>query len=388
VRRQRLDSFNLDARQMMGNRLRVQARMSKGGNVQHYQAADGRTIKEYRPESEVFDAESLASAHGAPVTYYHPSTGAVIPDSFSRDVVGHIDSDVRRGDDGEHTQGTIWIGRRDAIDGVLGGALVELSAGYSCDLVDEAGVSPGGEPYDCVQKNIRWDHCALLNAGQARAGRGARILDSAEPVRVMRLDATGNAIPPAAPAQENSMTDHADAEKQIETLTAQVASEKARADTAESTIADANATLARVEGERDAAKSDADAAVARAEKAEGELAALAKAKADAEAEAVRVAVLADAKLVAGETFACDGDADAIRAAACTACGVTVDGKHPAYVEGRFSGLLEARKAGEGRTIGDARLAVVGGGTTPPAAVEPVETVTEIFAAKARGAVAK
>ena len=48
----------------------------------------------------------------------------------------------------------------------------ELSLGYTVDLVTESGTY-NGEPYDCIQTNIKYNHLAIVD--EARAGPEARI---------------------------------------------------------------------------------------------------------------------------------------------------------------------------------------------------------------------
>lgn len=70
---------------------------------------DKSTVKVYRPESEVFKADSLATFAAAPVTVDHPST-PVTADNWRALGVGEINGDVVR--DGQRVRVPIIV--RDA----------------------------------------------------------------------------------------------------------------------------------------------------------------------------------------------------------------------------------------------------------------------------------
>ncbi len=148
--------------------------------VQVYTDAAGREVREYRPPEEVFAAESQASLAGIPVTIGHP--GAVDSTNWRKHAVGHVsDAPPSRRPDGasEWLEAGVYVADGSTLDRVERGDLVEVSMGYTADVVPQAGTAPDGTRYDAVQKNIRFNHLALLQDGRARAGRGARLrLDS------------------------------------------------------------------------------------------------------------------------------------------------------------------------------------------------------------------
>lgn len=47
----------------------------------------------------------------------------------------------------------------------------ELSCGYTLDLDETSGVTPDGEHYDAVQRNIRYNHLAIVHRGRAGVSR-------------------------------------------------------------------------------------------------------------------------------------------------------------------------------------------------------------------------
>ncbi len=158
--------------------LRVRARIARTGVLTYPHQ------REYRSESEVFDAKSLATLEGAPVVLPHDHRDFVTSADWKRKSVGHV-TDVSR--DGDFILGTLVISDGDAIDAVERGELVELSAGY-LSSVDPTPGTFDGESYDVVQRSIKYNHVALLPRGAARAGRDVRILRSdALEVSVRRL---------------------------------------------------------------------------------------------------------------------------------------------------------------------------------------------------------
>lgn len=155
----------------------VEAYPSRTG-IQKY-IVDGKIVNEFRSKEEVFSQESLDSFWGAVVTIFHPDE-MVNPSNSKEFSVGTVLSPASPSDD--HTKTTLQILREDAIKRVESGELVELSVGYTCDVVPQAG-EHNGLKYDAVQKNIRCNHIALLPAGAGRAGVTARLkLDTADGV--------------------------------------------------------------------------------------------------------------------------------------------------------------------------------------------------------------
>lgn len=134
--------------------------------------APDAVIRLYRPDEEVFDAESLASFNHVPLTLDHPSEAIVSADNWSQIAKGEVCDVVR---DHDYVSGTVIIKSRDAIEAVDNG-MVELSAGYRFELDLTPGVTPDGQPYDGVQRHIRGNHVAIVN--KARCGSACRIGDS------------------------------------------------------------------------------------------------------------------------------------------------------------------------------------------------------------------
>lgn len=155
--------------------LRVWCKAARVG-TQLYTRGDGAQVREYRPEEEVAKPESLASFGMKAVTMGHPP---VLLDSGNTKVhqIGHAGSQVRFNDG--FVEVALLITDKSAIDRIQRGDAQEVSAGYRVDFDPTPGVTPQGESYDGVQRNIRVNHIAVVPKG--RAGRDVRlILDSCD----------------------------------------------------------------------------------------------------------------------------------------------------------------------------------------------------------------
>lgn len=130
-----------------------------------------KTYRVWRPEDEVFKASSLASFAHRPVTIGHPDDH-VTASTWKRDAVGTVGGDVVR--DGGHVRVPLILMDKAAIDLVSGGTR-EISMGYDCQLEMTSGTTPDGQTYDAIQRDIRINHCAIVERG--RAGPACRIGD-------------------------------------------------------------------------------------------------------------------------------------------------------------------------------------------------------------------
>jgi len=141
-----------------------------------YRDAQGKTVRELRPPEEVMHADSLASFGMMPVTNEHPSE-LLTADNAKQYAVGSVSESVVP--EGDKVRAVLMITDASAIEALDAGKS-ELSCGYTADVMQEAGVWQG-QPYDAIQRNIRGNHVALVDAG--RAG----------PACAIRMDAAGAA---------------------------------------------------------------------------------------------------------------------------------------------------------------------------------------------------
>ena len=152
--------------------------------IQVYQNADGTVTREFRPPEEVFNADSLASFKGKPVTDGHPDT-PVTAKNYKDLAAGSMLSEGK--EDGDFVRAELIIQDDKLIDKITNGGKRQLSLGYKVDLDNTPGEF-NGEKYDAIQRNIRVNHVAVV--GAARAGNMARLnLDRADAVQLEKESA-------------------------------------------------------------------------------------------------------------------------------------------------------------------------------------------------------
>jgi hypothetical protein len=295
--------------------VRVPATISRTG-LQTY-TKDGKPFIEYRPASEVFAPESLASLAGVPVTLRHPNQD--VTRDNARDVqVGHA-SDLPPeahvkvdGSADEWVRAPLYIADGGVQDAIERGEAGTISCGYSCELeMCPTGTAPDGTKCDAIQRAIRFNHVAILTTSERpRAGGEARLrLDSqGKPMKLITIDGV----------ELEYGSDKHIAKLQSDSVAA-VAVQSARAD--------------KAEAERDTQKE-------RADKAE---LAVSPDKIDSLVEA-RMSLLARAAKLLPGTYETKGKSDAQVRADAVAAKIGADkitGKSEAYVEARFDSLTDA-----------------------------------------------
>ncbi len=301
--------------------LRGEAVVTRTG-VFRYINADGTERRELRHPDDILQEDSLGSMKMIPVTIDHPREIVGSGNAASLQV-GMTGETVRA--DGSQIVASLTITSAAGIAAVQRGDQ-QLSLGYHLDLEEEAGTYEG-EAYTHRQRNVRYNHLALVR--KARAGDAARLnLDGA-----------------AILSKESEMTDktmarvairglHYDAEPEVERHLVDLNTQITRMDGEAATAA---AALTKATAERDEHK-------ARADKAEADLA---EARSDAAIEkrvAARLALDGKAKALF-PAIKLDGkstQAVMIEALAHVHKGLNLDGKSTDYIEARFDAAVEAR----------------------------------------------
>jgi hypothetical protein len=155
--------------------LRAKAIVTRCGIFQ-YLNSDGTIKNELRHPDDVFDSASLESMKMLPVTNGHPTERLVKPENSRRLSVGYTGELIDT--DGHHVLANFVVTDQQAIEEVFKNGKNQLSLGYQADLIDEDGMWQGVK-YSSRQKNIRYNHLALVTS--ARAGDMAKIaLDSSD----------------------------------------------------------------------------------------------------------------------------------------------------------------------------------------------------------------
>lgn len=132
---------------------------------------DRGAIRVYRSEDQVFADEAIRSYAYRPITVDHPSE-RVTSQNWRDLSAGMTGGDVMR--DGQLVRVPMTLMDESAITEWEGGKR-ELSMGYDAEIEFTDGVSPEGERYDAIQKNMRMNHLALV--ARARGGDQLRLGD-------------------------------------------------------------------------------------------------------------------------------------------------------------------------------------------------------------------
>ena len=133
-------------------------------------------ISVQRPESEVFSPETIASFEGMPVTNDHPPDGVDVSNIRALQK-GHAHN-VRRGtgEESDLLLADLIITDPVLIDLILDGKR-EISCGYTYELCEENGTY--------IQRKIRGNHVAVVDAGRAGHRVSIRDHEPAEPAFVI-----------------------------------------------------------------------------------------------------------------------------------------------------------------------------------------------------------
>lgn len=320
--------------------------------VFEYPNADGTVRREYRPPEEVFKPDSMASFGMRPVTDDHPPEFLTSEntDTYSCGMTGET---VRRV--GDQMVGTLLVTKGTLRKKMEAGDQVQLSNGYTLDLDWTPGVTPDGEKYDAVQRNIEGNHLAVVK--YARAGPEARVRMDSRAGAVVGLGPVQSRAPEANVAgvikiggidYEAGSAQAAQAlQQQQERLDAkEKALEKQRADGAEA-LAKTQAELKKAQAEVESQRARADAAEDKAKKLKTEL--------DAAPEAIgnrirnRLALESSAREVLGPKYRLDGLGDRdVKLAVLKELVPDLDlkDKPDGYVDGRFDHALEEFRGDE------------------------------------------
>jgi hypothetical protein len=174
--------------------LRVWCRAARSG-TQLYKRADGSQVREYRPPEEVSKPESLSTFGMKPATWGHPP---VLLDAANTKQyqVGYSGSQVRYNDG--FVEVALVVTDQDAIEKIKRKDATEVSAGYKVDFDPTPGLTPEGESYEGVQRNIRVNHIAIVPRG--RAGPEVRLLmDRMDAADAVAFDSALQPCTPASP---------------------------------------------------------------------------------------------------------------------------------------------------------------------------------------------
>ncbi len=301
------------------------ARVARANNIQDYMPheigqppkADGSPYRIFRPEAEIFAKDSLSSACNRPIVLNHPA-GDVTAANWKALSVGDTGGEIMR--DGESMVVPVMVMDAAGVTAVRS-THPEFSWGYTAELAMTPGKF-GDAAYDGTIHTVRYNHLAAVPS--ARGGHDLRIIDERtipeKPAMKIKIgdaevDLTDGAAVALAVGTLNATL--ADAQRQVGTLTAELA-------TATTTIEARDGTITALNQK-----------VADAEVTPAKLQALADARAK---------LITDAKAIAGATLVVDGktDAEIRKAAVVIKLGdAKAAAMSDAAIEGAFVALIPA-----------------------------------------------
>lgn len=238
------------------------ALVGRANNIQEYRAAEldlkdrapDELIRVFRPADAVFATDALSSLAHRPITLDHPSTN-VTADNWRELSVGDVGGEIVR--DGEFIRVPIKIMDAAAISSVQTDRR-EFSLGYSANIEMKDGEFEG-HAYDAVMSGYSYNHLAAVKS--ARGGADLRITDERPDDRRKPAEK-----PPVSSDPQNSLGDAAmphtliidglqvpdvsDAAKAaIEKLQGQVKDANTQVGTLTADLATANTTIQTRDGE-------------------------------------------------------------------------------------------------------------------------------------------
>lgn len=304
--------------------------------VFQYVNNDGTIRHELRHPDDVFNADSLASLKLKPVTDNHPPE-LVNSDNANVYAIGSTGESVTIDENSVAIKFSVH--RKDAIKKVANGKR-ELSLGYKLDLIEESGVWDG-VPYTHRQKNIRYNHLAIVD--QARAGRMARI----------NMD--GFAVQLHHDEEDKSMTD-----KEMQTVNLDGLTYRADAEVAKAYEKALSAKEKALNAEKQV-RMDAEALKGQVDELKAQLEAVKATHNDeamAKAVAERVALLETVKRVVN-IDGLQGSSDRLIKETVIKAKheINLDGKSDDYVNARFDALIESLPSVEDEALAKQKQAV-------------------------------
>ena len=371
--------------------LRVWARAARTG-TQLYRRADGTQVREYRPPEEVSNPDALTTFGMKPATWNHPP---ILLDSANTQQyqIGYSGSQVKYNNG--FVEVAVVITDATSIEKIKRKEATEVSAGYKVDFDPTPGITPEGESYDGVQRNIRVNHIAIVPRG--RAGPEVRLLldrmDSADAVSWDESEAVLQPHSTASPVMATVKLDGLEIDLPAEAATAvqsfardmgrQLSAAEAQNVTLKTRVDALEEQIESLASEKEAAEGRADAYEQRfTELGENSTSRLDQAEID-QLVAARLNTLQTLAPAFEDTFKFDGISDeelyaqAFENLTGNAAGPDA---HPAYTQGVVEGILAARSdspeddepeapAARQDSTGLLRNALAGvGGAKPPASV--------------------
>ena len=159
----------------------VNVRLAKAPQVRQYYAYEfpsltgftaDQIINIYTPADELFKPDVIQSFNGVDSTDYHPPKNEINASNWKEYHIGLCEN-VRQ--EGDFLVGDLLIKDKNSIDSIQSNERIEISLGYSADLIIEQGTAPDNTPYQAKFINFKGNHVALVKYG--RCGGDCRVGD-------------------------------------------------------------------------------------------------------------------------------------------------------------------------------------------------------------------
>jgi hypothetical protein len=163
--------------------LKADAYLTRTGIFEYIQ--DNKIIKELRPPEEVFKEDSIDTLRSSPATEDHPPKFLDVKNTSGL-TVGYVSEEINKQD--IYLKALLTVTDEKTIQKIDNKEKTQISCGYTCEI-DKTPGTYNGERYDQIQRNIEYNHVAIVSRG--RAGSEVAIkMDSAEefPFAYMRTD--------------------------------------------------------------------------------------------------------------------------------------------------------------------------------------------------------
>lgn len=176
----------------------VNVRLAKAPQVRQYYAYEfpnlegysaDQVINVYVSSDDLFKPDVIKSFNGVDATDYHPPKNEINASNWKDYHIGDCEN-VRQ--EGEFMMGDLIIKDQNSINAIQSNERIEISLGYSADLVIEQGTAPDGTPYQAKFINFKGNHVALVKYG--RCGGDCRIGDQKPNPKGKKMEVKVNGI--------------------------------------------------------------------------------------------------------------------------------------------------------------------------------------------------
>lgn len=176
----------------------VNVRLAKAPQVRQYYAYEfpnlegysaDQVINVYVSADDLFKPDVIKSFNGVDATDYHPPKNEINASNWKDYHIGDCEN-VRQ--EGEFMMGDLIIKDQNSINAIQSNERIEISLGYSADLVIEQGTAPDGTPYQAKFINFKGNHVALVKYG--RCGGDCRIGDQKPNPKGKKMEVKVNGI--------------------------------------------------------------------------------------------------------------------------------------------------------------------------------------------------